>query len=342
MKEYRNAPWVSLYYSGSNGYKPCCSWGGDTFTGAIEEYFKSDFLNNIKRDDYDYEYTCRECIKVDSINTLSTRTNLNKHYAIEDGIQSLDYRPTNKCNLACKTCTPRASSLIAKLRDKDVVNLGYNDIIDYDFNLKKLKILGGEPSIEDLSFEAIEKFGNTNTEISITTNGMGISNRWLTALKSCKSLGINISIDGTEKVFEYIRYPGKWDKIKRNIQIYEDNFKSKDMKFHLTVSVFNYLVIDKWLDYFMESNIKLLQYPLTYPEWQSLDIIPPEIKDLIFDYLYSVNHKYAFKAIEILEASIFRPELLRSFQINILKQDKLYKDNLFNVDPRFKALMNYD
>ena len=75
-KPYCNAPWLGLYYEGTQGCRPCCEWKGETFEGTVKEYEKSDYLRDFKKRMYDDKESifCRECIHNESLGKDSRRT----------------------------------------------------------------------------------------------------------------------------------------------------------------------------------------------------------------------------------------------------------------------------
>lgn len=160
---------------------------------------------------------------------------------------SIEFRFGNLCNLQCKMCHPNSSSQIVKDLDrlKVIDPEGFDHIgaphlqgnpSDYLWyenpqiwetidqiipNLDRVHITGGEPtlSIETIRFmeRCIELGYADKIFISFCINATNLPDRFMNAIKQFKCVNISLSIDGIGPSFEYIRYPGNWEKVKTNI-----------------------------------------------------------------------------------------------------------------------------
>lgn len=146
----------------------------------------------------------------------------------------LDITTGNKCNSACLMCNSSASSLWAK-EQEDITgntwthpNLNWFSeeniapIVDKLTNLKAIQFAGGEPTINDavtfLLKRLIEQGRSKDITLGFVTNLTGISDEMLELWRQFSTKHITISIDGVDKVNEYIRYPFTWKKVTSQLE----------------------------------------------------------------------------------------------------------------------------
>jgi molybdenum cofactor biosynthesis enzyme MoaA len=162
---------------------------------------------------------------------------------------ALDIRASNLCNLQCRMCKPGSSSQIAKeitnhqseylqadpdkifdvtvksanqyLYKKNNDTNNFVEQIPFE-NVKRMKLLGGEPLLHDESWLAIDKFSNSvnveECELIFTTNGTVYPKDFDKIVSKFKLCKIMISLDGTGKDYEYVRSNGNWNVVKNNIK----------------------------------------------------------------------------------------------------------------------------
>lgn len=162
----------------------------------------------------------------------------------------LDLRLGNLCNLKCRMCSAFNSSQIAKehfdlLEIKEYENIWgkywgktpnylkedqkwaesnflWDELISMIPNLKKVYMTGGEPTMIANNFrfmqECILAGMADKIELFFNTNCTNVNDKFLDQLSKFKTVFINVSIDGTGKTNDYIRYPSKWDKISVNAE----------------------------------------------------------------------------------------------------------------------------
>lgn len=167
-------------------------------------------------------------------------------YESDPQIKSLDIKFTNTCNLACRMCSPWNSSEIEKEMRKYGLNsaglgttkppVGYlwdeeaKKKVEYTKNLMEnglqyFKVTGGEPFackyfMEVLTW-AVEKGYSKNIVIFFTTNATKFNKKILELLKNYKAVSVNISVDGVEKTYDYIRHKSSWSKLNTAIDVYQ-------------------------------------------------------------------------------------------------------------------------
>jgi sulfatase maturation enzyme AslB (radical SAM superfamily) len=212
---------------------------------------------------------CSHCYDLEQQGILSARMQETVEWANRLNLHSIDdlnnlhhpvyyeVRPSNICNLQCRTCTPDNSSLIAQEYKKINLIEDYNKkrYSNFDFvkieNIKKLYVAGGEPTamLEFYNFvDQCIKDKKTNFEFVVNTNGTKLSDKFKQQLKEFSNFQFIVSIDGFNKLNHYIRWPSDWQTIIDNVQyLKQQNYV---VSFNITVSIYNILTLYELLEFF--------------------------------------------------------------------------------------------
>ena len=148
---------------------------------------------------------CSSCYNLEELGILSARMQETVEWANRLNLHSIDdlnnlhdpvyyeVRPSNTCNLQCRTCGPDSSNLIAQEYKKINLISDYNkknylnfDIVNID-NIKKLYVAGGEPTAMPEFYNFVDhciKNKKTNFEFTINTNGTKINDKFKKQLPS--------------------------------------------------------------------------------------------------------------------------------------------------------------
>ena len=319
-KPYCNAPWLGLYYEGTEGCRPCCEWKGETFEGNIKEYEKSQFLIDFKKRMYNDKESvfCQECLHNEKIGGHSRRKYYDRFTDIDYDISGLkyivrmDFRAGNKCNMMCRMCGPSSSSLLEEeIIEAGEQEIGFTKHLDtsdvYDLDLtgcEEISILGGEPSI-DLK---VRKFMNhvadnyPNIRVVVTTNATNSSEKWFkTLLRFCRGAGLQIilSVDAAGATQDFQRKSKiGWNTIKTNIVKYREMAKNNnecEISIQLTCTAINLVTIDKWWDELVGLDVKIDPNQVWWPKGMAVSSIPDEHKHKSIEFL--TNWKTHFETI---------------------------------------------
>jgi MoaA/NifB/PqqE/SkfB family radical SAM enzyme len=248
-------PFNSLSISSIGELRVCCNSSGSGFDIFLKDLTLPDVLNNNKIIEIRKSFLtnnrhsdCDRCWKMEDGGSSSFRSvanndseagtinaiNLSEKIDFKD-LHYLDITIGNKCNLACRMCNPYSSSLLAKqlieLKDYSGNNLldfsrptkdKILDLILKSTNLNTIYMLGGEPLINDFHDEIVELLIKTdrakNIKIHYSTNLQIDIEKYLSLWSKFKFIDLNVSIDGSHKTYEYIRWPGKWEKVFKNLK----------------------------------------------------------------------------------------------------------------------------
>lgn len=209
-----------------------------TWNGEIWKRVRSSFLAGERAD------ACSHCWKRESQGLVSPRLHhqepvdtgaIQNDGSMTHGPQIVSLRLGRTCNLKCIMCAPFNSTKWQE--DSDLYNLHVDqgqryvepptrttELLHHDSflgNVQHVSFVGGEPLLIPAHRQILQGFIESGRAPNITlkyfTNGT-ILPLWLEELwKNFKKIELRISIDGTKDVFEYIRYPAKWNQVAENI-----------------------------------------------------------------------------------------------------------------------------
>lgn len=191
---------------------------------------------------------------------------------------------SNYCNLQCRMCCPEWSNQIDTeyyrigLSSKKLGIVARNNLLDsVDIDtVQQLHVTGGEPSINQDFYDFLKrciKVNKTDFEISMNTNGVSLTKEFLELIQQFKNVKISISIDGFDRVNQYIRWPTNWEKFKKNVDTLAQCISAHNYHFNTTLSIYNIsqlYEISKFLDQHHSTarfNINPLENPPKLQAW---------------------------------------------------------------------------
>ena len=287
----------------------------------LQDIWKSSKFEKLRKDHLEGSKPteCSRCWKDEEVNKESARQRTNKLHNIETleniindksylrGPKVLTMKNGNICNLQCRICGPKdSSSWIPEAKShiqnfpnhlehtwfgiesfkKNWTDKQMQNFYDISNNLTRVEHYGGEPLynklVEEHTAKLVEQGLSKNIVLYFNTNGTHIPSKRLQELfKSFKSIEFNISIDGTEKHFEYIRHPAKWSKLLETVDWcnQQQNFIWGIVS---TVSNLNIYYLDSMLEIFDswgKQNVFL--NILENPKFYSITNLPDKIKQII-------------------------------------------------------------
>jgi len=289
--------------------------------------WNSEFYKNIRKKFLNNEIpeSCKVCFKEESEGYRSKRLWENELWLskvsfdkiLENKVRYIDLKFGNNCNFACLMCNASDSSRVQKKfkniqnlnlsqNIKNFTNFGLNKKYDWfknnnrfwdNINLKDLEalyIIGGEPTINPEFKNILKKCVKTDNakhiDLRFNTNGSFIDNELSEIYKKFKKTEINISLDGIKEFHEYIRTPGKWADILKNLKVYEGiNKDNIEVNIDCTVSILNIEHIPDFIKWKVK-NLSLNKisfkgliglHPLYSPDFLSTKCLSKEDKERI-------------------------------------------------------------
>lgn len=303
---HKNAIYIS---NDDKPNRPCCfykhSVEADTWTEYQEKITQTDI-----------ETGCAHCIDAEKNGSEWSHRNQydNDFYTNQGKVFLLGVCFDNLCNIKCTTCGPLHSSkwiedftkldrwkypeekskyLKMMTQAPDKVAFAKNIIESNEFDIIKIDMFGGEPTINPTVQEFLEWLVNSEyaskVSLALTTNATKMLPDFEKYMTVFRNISVQCSIDGIEDHYEYLRYGGHWVDVERNMKTYyEYAVKNKKFKFgiHYTLSWMNSLHFKDFCRWLVNTfphydSIGLYLTKLVGPEEYSVDVLSLEAKEKI-------------------------------------------------------------
>jgi sulfatase maturation enzyme AslB (radical SAM superfamily) len=286
---------------------------------------------------------CHSCVDAEHRQMPSYRNIFNSLVTSSPGLQFVDIRNTNLCNLKCRYCGPHFSSQWAKelQRTIPIVSTTFDKTLIITDSLQWMYFTGGEPMINNDHWNLLEELIKSNRAKDI----MLVYNSNLTTLKykdksivdiwaHFKKIEINCSIDAVGKTFEYIRSGADWKKVSANI----DTLRQLPVSISLcpVISLLNIWHIDQLCEYADRVSIKINPVVLSGPDYLALNVIPDQLKQQALTAAQAMkkhidNNTYNH-IVGLIENNINQC-LFKHAMSHILLLDNLRSEKLFDLLP---------
>jgi MoaA/NifB/PqqE/SkfB family radical SAM enzyme len=314
----------SQYRFDLTGISPCCYYK-ERFTINSKEEFDNLDLNLRSKDKW--TSGCVHCLQKERKGIESPRQaslKFPENYGLntkEDvyEITSIEIQTNRDCNGACLMCSSEFSTTWQKYESKYNKSIIVNNYQEEEslkkleyvkkfINFSKLKKIGftngGEPlknNTHILFLKELQKIGNLeNVTVSYVSNGSIKPSQELVDLwKEAKRVEINISIDGVNEHFNYLRWPLQFNQVVDNI----DYILSLDLAGQFSTSYcltpLNIFYHDRYVEWgkdfiknYKNSRLRIVpffNFPTTAFGIMCIDSLPNDLRLKIFEK-YGENH----------------------------------------------------
>ena len=344
-EHFCSALWMHLHVVNDGRTYPCCmtpidnqSTLGNVNDNSLFEIMNSNKAKSMRKgmlEGKPLPSSCSRCVSKEKSGMGSMRIGMNDHWfdEVEDLVENTkedgsidelrllywDFRFSNYCNLACRTCSPLFSTAWTKdfiqvFGDKSehlgLINLDdadnfWKNIEETIHTAKEIHFAGGEPLIMPEHWKLIEMLEERNLydiKLKYSTNATMLENKGRNIIdvwKKFKHVHLSLSIDGTGDLFELVRHNGKWAKTRENLL--KINEAGIDFWLHPTISLLNIFRIDQMHKEFFDMGLIPIhkkpheQYPFDpshyftsrfhinpvfFPMYYALETLPKELKEL--------------------------------------------------------------
>lgn len=267
-------PWVHEYRNMYGEIAPCCS-GDELQANESMDTLRQQMLDGIK------PRPCNDCYIKEKDSNWSPRILETRDWISKFGepdiekpsLQFADIRFDPTCNLKCKTCGPRDSTLWQKELGVKVAinqdNKNYFSSLDKRI-LKKVYLAGGEPTYIRNYFEFLKSLYeiNSDCEVVINTNLKRLSDEWKEIIAMFKNLTIICSCDAIGTLGTYVRYPLHWQEFEKNVDWVSKN--ANFLQFNLVASNLTSHKLHEtcsWMKQYSKNiNVSILHQPKHFSE----------------------------------------------------------------------------
>jgi organic radical activating enzyme len=282
---------------------------------------------------------CSSCWKAERNGGYSMRKNENRHYS-EEAIQQIieekplpklfDFKLGNLCNLKCIMCCQLSSSLhetevkqwkakhieLPKLLDwieiefkdenqqyridKENCDLILNNLKSVLPNLTTLRLVGGEPLINPLTYilvdKLIEQGHATDLNLEIITNLSDIKTTFIKQLEKFKSVQLTCSYDHVDPdKFHFIRFPADYNEFKQNFDFVMGS--KLNVSISTTFSIFNIFDLEQIMDEFETIGVHVSFNYVIDPNYFSIKYLNEKQKMTVMQIVNRVINK-GYKILE--------------------------------------------
>lgn len=234
--------------------------GFDSWEEMQSSEWLSRVTNQMEEDIWPPE--CRRCqntepshsIRLASIDRHKILNRINPNYLILGGV--LD----NVCNSACQSCGPQLSTKIGSLSSKNYIKIDNQYLIGkvpWD-RVVELDLNGGEPTASPAYRELLENLPDSVKILRVNTNGSRMLPGIVDILKRGTTVLITLSLDGTELVHDYVRWPIKWSTYTSVVDQYRElqtRFNNLKLQAWTTLHVLNAKDFDNIKIYAEQNNL---------------------------------------------------------------------------------------
>ena len=319
------APYRSIYLSSTGQLSPCCYTQTNYNFDKIEDYYQSTSLNNLRKNLSNgvKDIQCKKCWITEDNGGDSLRLILNRTLGkdITQAVNNLDTKNIksfelvlgNFCNLKCIMCNPsRSSQLLAEANLNNDIKKFYSKDIKFNpasYNWPKqqnfidwcnkflpqsihIQFTGGEPFINPWLIKTLENIPTEQKNkciLHFTTNLTILNDEIINILKKFKEIWISVSVEGTDSIFEHIRYGHNWKTIKDNIEKIINLQNNIKLSINYVVQSLTILSIEKMVKYFDLKRIKIKPLILTSPAEFSLPAIKEKYKQDLLNKFENYN-----------------------------------------------------
>lgn len=241
-------------------------------------------------------------------------------------IPTMELKLNNLCNLKCRMCHPMDSTAWndwSEVKDfyKAEGNIMYDIVEEHNLenkpfldkfqdstewwaslekllpHFRRVEFAGGEPLMDPQHYRILDMLAlyGDQIEIKYATNlsMLGKSNRTVWEYwPKFKSVAVNVSIDGMDKSYEYVRGNASWAELINNIKQIQTIPNISRIVGAVTVQVSNVLILDKIIEYFLDDlGIIFHTHRVEYPKILSAQVLPRELQVLAITKLRAVEQR---------------------------------------------------
>ena len=287
---------INVFATEQMTFRPCCHFSDyNAEHKNVQDYLSSDLLKNTQDQMYHaLPPSCSTCVRQEAQGQTSLRQHLNNKFKDTNGITQLETFPSNVCNLRCFMCNEDSSSSLAAERKQLGWIDSYKEIDNADASLDAIanlpdlgvvSFIGGEFFLAKRNIELLDAIAKRNLGVRLVTNATVLLPQHISALKQIKDTEIQISIDGINDNYEFMRYPGRWADVHYNIHQLKQQLPHAQFNFNFVVQPLNIQHMVETMDYANRLIIPIRLTNLVDPTWLSWAVLTEDENDMLANRL---------------------------------------------------------
>jgi organic radical activating enzyme len=224
-------------------------------------------------------HACNRCEQLENRGQASMRTGTRTISNIRE-LKVLQFKMSNRCQLACAHCGPDRSSTWRKLLDIqprvldafEVTDTFLEELVEILPNLEVLKFTGGEPFLDPNHWKILEHLKNFNRKhckLQYITNGL-VKPRY-DLWEGWGSIECSVSADGFEETFEWFRRGANWQELIQGVVELE---KHSDIVINYAITPYTIQSWDAASEFW---KYRIDNYLVVYPNTNSLFEFPKHL-----------------------------------------------------------------
>lgn len=284
---------------------------------TLENLESSLWLKNIKStiEQNEWPKECVRCQTAESIGNKSIRQHALDDHPRNNIIRSdyilLSGVLDNICNSACQTCNENLSTKIGSLKSKNYIKINNSTRIDQlplD-RITRIDINGGEPSTSPNYLKLLDQLPPNVKYLRLNTNGSRVMNSLPKLIDRGVKITVTVSLDGIDRIHDYVRWPIKWKEVEQTIAIYK-TMSLHELNTWTTVSALNIGDFKNIQAYTKEHKIK--------HSWALLE--QPEVLNIRYKNQFTKNASVPAELVDLVASGADNSDQLENF---ITEQDRL-------------------
>ena len=303
---YCAQPFINIRIDSGPEYKPCCHYQDPIPAQSVTEYLDSAELSDLRQHlltDEVLPLGCHVCQSQENKGQPSFRQRYNHFFGTvnQTQITHLEMLVNNTCNLKCFMCDPAYSTALGSerkslgwIKSYPVINhkQQVTSAIDELPNLKSVNFVGGEFFFSKDNIPLLKKAIKRNLKINIATNATTLLPKHIDLLKQAKEADIQVSLDGIEDCYDFMRYPATWTVVKDNILLLKKTLPNQCVHIHAVAQPLNIQYVAPLMEWCNKNLLKIAVVNLQAPPWLEWRILTTQEKTLISDVLDQCSTAY--------------------------------------------------
>jgi molybdenum cofactor biosynthesis enzyme MoaA len=287
---------INVFASEQMTFRPCCNFDNyNAEHNSVQDYLASDLLKNTQTQMYtELPSACSACTRQEAQGQISLRQHYNNRFTDLDGIAQLETFPSNVCNLRCFMCSEDSSTSLAAERRQLGWIESYQEVDNADAtmdaiaslpDLSVVSFIGGEFFLAKRNVEILNQVAQRKLGIRLVTNATILLPQHIQALKQIKDIMLQISIDGINENYEFMRYPGRWADVHHNIHQLKQELPHARFNFNFVVQPLNIQHMVETIDYANRLIVPIALTNLIDPTWLSWAILTEDETNMLANRL---------------------------------------------------------